>query len=101
MVFQKGEYFNEEIHGLILHHFRLRNDSKIVKTQLSKQLTPHEIKILDMLCRFEDKYQIADFLNISHRTVEAHKQSIMKKIGTTNPLKLVIYALENNYFNMP
>jgi DNA-binding NarL/FixJ family response regulator len=40
--------------------------------------------------------EIAEVLNISVRTVETHRATIMRKLGINSIVELVLYAVRNN-----
>ena len=57
-------------------------------------LTPRESDILAALGRGESSKQIAARLNLSFRTVEAHRQNIKRKLGIEGQAELIKYAVE-------
>lgn len=57
-------------------------------------LTPREADILAALGRGESSKQIAVRLNLSFRTVEAHRQNIKRKLGIEGQAELIKYAVE-------
>jgi DNA-binding NarL/FixJ family response regulator len=60
------------------------------------QLTKRELEILELICKGLSTNEIADQLNISIRTVERHRSSLLLKTNSNNSIKLVIYAIKNN-----
>ncbi|MBW2604857.1 MAG: response regulator [Deltaproteobacteria bacterium] len=44
-------------------------------------LTPQEIRIANLITRFDSSKEIAELLNLSPRTVETHRKNIRRKIG--------------------
>jgi DNA-binding NarL/FixJ family response regulator len=58
-------------------------------------LTPREIDVLRLLARGYTNRQIAQYLNISPRTVEGHRSSLVGKLGFSSRVELVTYAEEN------
>jgi DNA-binding NarL/FixJ family response regulator len=58
-------------------------------------LTPRESQILSALGRGESSKQIAKALALSVRTVEAHRQSIKRKLGLEGQAELIKYAVEH------
>lgn len=61
----------------------------------SKELS---IKEREVVAHILDGFKIQDIailLNISVRTVEAHKRNIYRKLGINNNIELCRYALEN------
>ena len=48
------------------------------------RLTPAEIQIINLIKQEKTSKEIADFLNISPRTVEFHRDNIRKKLGIKN-----------------
>ena len=58
-------------------------------------LTPRESEILTALGRGESSKQIARDLGLSVRTVEAHRQSIKRRLGIEGQAELIKYAVEH------
>ena len=62
-------------------------------TALLDALTPRERDVLDGVARGLTNKAIAAQLGISHRTVEAHRESLMKKLEIHNVAGLTRFAL--------
>jgi len=58
-------------------------------------LSPRESEILSALGRGESSKQIANALDLSVRTVEAHRQSIKRKLELDGQAELIKYAVEH------
>lgn len=58
-----------------------------------KHLTDRQIEVLQMLAEGRTMQQIADILQISHRTVRFHKGRIMEELEITTNSQLVQYAM--------
>jgi DNA-binding NarL/FixJ family response regulator len=63
-------------------------------TQSHPKLTPREREILNLLVRGNKNAQIAEQLNLSPKTVEAHRSNLMKKLGLKGIAELTRYALQ-------
>ena len=63
-------------------------------TALLEALTPRERDVLDGVARGLTNKAIAAERGISHRTVEAHRESLMKKLEIHNVAGLTRFALE-------
>lgn len=57
-------------------------------------LTEREIAVLTCICQGLSTPQIAERLNISKRTVDAHRARILEKTGCNNTASLVVYAIK-------
>ena len=69
---------------------------RLFRNQAPKPLlTPRESEILSALGRGESSKQIARDLNLSVRTVEAHRQSIKRRLGIEGQAELIKYAVEH------
>jgi DNA-binding NarL/FixJ family response regulator len=69
---------------------------KLFRTQAPRPLlTPRESEILSALGRGESSKQIARDLGLSVRTVEAHRQSIKRRLGIEGQAELIKYAVEH------
>lgn len=58
-------------------------------------LTKREQEILRLLGRGQSNKEIAEFLDLSVRTVETHRASIMRKMDFQNVQELVAYCIRN------
>lgn len=57
------------------------------------QLTPKEQQVLEMIAEGKSKQVIASKAGISVRTVELRRSRLMKKLGLSNLIELVVFAL--------
>lgn len=51
---------------------------------MARLFTPTEVKIANLIKQGKSTKEIADFLNLSPRTIDKNRQNIRKKIGITN-----------------
>ena len=65
-----------------------------------EQLTDREREILKLVVEGYKTRQIAEMLNITPKTVEGHKTSLMKKLGIDNKLDLIKYALRRGIISV-
>jgi two-component system, NarL family, response regulator DegU len=63
--------------------------------ELLAQLTRAELKILSLVAEFKTSKQIARELNISHRTVENHRNHIGRKLNLHGVHQLMSFAREH------
>ena len=70
----------------------IQNTNKSIKEIL---LTNRERQILKLITQEATNTDISLSLNISKRTVEAHKKNIFLKLGATNTIGLVKIALKS------
>ncbi|HEY1090415.1 MAG TPA: response regulator transcription factor [Burkholderiaceae bacterium] len=69
---------------------------RLFRTQQPRPiLSPRESEILAALGRGESSKQIASALALSVRTVEAHRQSIKRKLDLAGQAELIKYAVEH------
>jgi DNA-binding NarL/FixJ family response regulator len=61
------------------------------------QLTTRERQVLKEVARGRSSRQIAKQLKIERRTVEAHRSSVMGKLGAKNAAALIVIALRLGY----
>jgi two-component system response regulator NreC len=62
---------------------------------VTEALTPRELDVLRLLARGYTNRQIAQELNISPRTVEGHRSSLVSKLGFSGRVELTNYAEEH------
>ena len=66
---------------------------KFMKQKID-ELTSREIEVLTLVANGISNKKIATQLNISTRTVETHRQRIMKKLGICHVAGLTKYAIK-------
>jgi DNA-binding NarL/FixJ family response regulator len=69
--------------------------SKKKTTEITKEFTEQEKKIIELCRQGMLAKEIAHHLNINSRTVEKHKENIFKKLGISSTLEMIRYALKN------
>jgi DNA-binding NarL/FixJ family response regulator len=94
IIHEGGECYSK----LVSDNF-LKSYVKKVKTEHSllenKTLTQREIEILKLAAVGTSNKEIADKLFISIKTVDCHKNNIVKKLKLKNTAEMVLYALKN------
>ena len=78
----------------------LFRDRAVEQAQTKSILTKREITVLTMLAEGLCNKEIAHFLELSVRTVEAHRQNIKSKLGIHTPAGLTKYALEHQFIKV-
>lgn len=90
----KDFYFNENLSQITLR--ALMGKTKKLTPAFNKgDFSDRELSILGLICREYTTAEIADMLNISHRTVEGHRNTLLEKTGSRNVAGLVVFAIKN------
>jgi len=95
------EYFSKSISDTILKSYlkSAKYGSHISDDKLSN-LTKREHETLLYVVEGINNPKIAEKLNISIRTVETHKTSIMRKLNLNSTVDLVKFAIKNNIIEL-
>jgi len=89
-------YFNWKVSETILEGFlRAAAAGSEDGTEANEPLTPREREIAQLLAEGRSNKEVATRLDISVKTVETHRASLMRKIGARSVVDIVRYALRN------
>ena len=66
----------------------------------SKELTPREREVLTYIAEGHTNREIAESLVISVKTVDRHRENIMRKLNLHNRVELVKYAIEKGFITV-
>jgi len=91
-VLDKGYYYNEAVTKAVISG--VRNNSSIKRSFYQTPLSEREIDIVKLICKQHTSREIGEILNLSSRTVEAHKNNILRKTKSINTAGIVLYAIE-------
>lgn len=97
-VYENGFYYNEDVLQVI--HEYLISPKKKVKRLLDEQLTNREVEVLQLICKQHSGAEIAEKLFLSARTVEGHRNNLLRKTECKNMIGLIIYAINNEYVSL-
>lgn len=98
-VSEKGFYYNEQVMKVI--YADIIHGKQQVKTELDfDTLSMREIEVLKLICMQLSSSEIAEKLNISPRTADGHRNSLLLKTRTKNIAGLVVFAIQNNFVNL-
>lgn len=86
--------FTAGLAGLVLGEYRRMADAP-ADGEPPPQLTERETDVLRLVAKGMTSRQIAEKLVISHRTVENHVQSTLRKLQLHNRVELARYAIEH------
>lgn len=89
-----GSYFSENI-ALNFEKDQSIKEKGFISTH-KNMLSPREQEILHLICKENSSSEIAEKLFISAKTVDTHRQNLMIKLGVTNSIGLVKFAIKNN-----
>jgi len=89
---QHKSYLSPSVSGAVVDGF-LRGSGN--EGEQPDRLTPREREIVQLLTEGKSNKEVADSLNISVRTVEAHRANIMHKLNMTSFSDLVHFAIRN------
>lgn len=80
--------------------FLVDKDDKNYNYSSSSDLTKRERQILELICEEMTNQEIANKLNISIRTVDAHRQNILHKTRAQNTAGLVKFAIKSQIYSL-
>lgn len=93
-VYETGYYFNDKVSKVMLE--KLVRGQHVKPQFKNGPLTEREIEIIKMICKEYSTREISERLCISVRTVEGHRENILKKTGARNTAGIVLFAVKNN-----
>ncbi len=96
------EFFTEKVSKIVYLSFLMhtKTASLAVFQDENTFLSDRELEVLRCFADGMSYKQVADFLNISPRTVETHRMNIMSKLGLENLAQLVKYAIKNGIVSL-
>ena len=68
-------------------------------TSASGELSERETQILRLICKENTSQEIAESLGLSINTINNHRKSLLKKVGTDNLVGLFKYAFHKGYLD--
>ena len=95
-----GSYLSPRMLSQLVDDFRSRVKSS-ARTPRFATLTAREKEVLKMLAEGQSVKEIACVLNLSVKTVEAHKFNLMRKLDIHNKAQLVQYAIQKKIIQIP
>ena len=87
-------YFSKEIDS-INNDDDLKNTLTFPDNKVEDILSPREVEILKLVCEEMSSSEIAAKLFLSVSTVDTHRKNILIKLGVSNTVGLVKYALKH------
>jgi DNA-binding NarL/FixJ family response regulator len=98
-VYHKGSYINALTLKAIQNKVGRKNLTRS-SFILVEELTKREEEIIQMICLQLTTEQIADRLSISPKTVNGHRNNLLRKTGARNVAGLVLYAIRSGLFSV-
>ena len=95
-IYDGEEFFADSISRIMLKSYvRKAKEDDLTPQRGPIPLTTREIEILKLFAEGFINKEISDRLDISIRTVETHKNHIMKKLELKSTVELIKYAIRN------
>jgi DNA-binding NarL/FixJ family response regulator len=95
-IYNGEEFFSDAISRIMLKSYvRKAKEDDLTSQGGPIPLTTREIEILKLFAEGFINKEISDQLDISIRTVETHKNHIMKKLELKSTVELIKYAIRN------
>ena len=98
-VYKGGNHLSSRVLGKLVD-FRARVHDAKMRPRVTT-LTPREREILKLLAEGNSVKEIAVLLDLSVKTVEAHKFNLMRKLDIHNKAQLVTYAIQKKIVKIP
>lgn len=88
-----GKYLDPAVAGNVIGNYTRRTAGLSVAAQASRELSEREAEVLRLIAWGYSNKEIAARLEISVKTVEAHKANGMKRLGMRSRIDIVRFAL--------
>lgn len=91
------DYYSKSISNIILKRYLNQPGStNTIRSSPNSSLSDRELEVLKLFADSYTNQEIADKLFVSIRTVESHKNNIMRKINLKTTVDMVKFAIRNN-----
>ena len=94
------KYLSPDVSALVVDSY-LRPDHARQGSSRMETLTARERSILQLVAEGRTNRSAAEFLNVSPKTVEKHRASLMHKLGLRNAAELTLAALDMGLIERP
>lgn len=84
----------DHIAGTII---RVAKSNVVIGSVVSSKFTPREKEIMTMMCECSSNNKIAKALNVSVKTIEAHRKNIFRKMGTSSIKEFLLKSFESGF----
>ncbi len=95
-VYENDAYYDSGVSSAMANLIKTVVPQSQILNYTGVSLSDREIEILKLICEGLSNKVIAEKVNLSVRTVEGHRFSIMHKTDCKNILELTTYAIRNN-----
>lgn len=95
-VIKTGFYYNNFILKVIRDKMSIARKDKEGLVKLTKR----EKEVLLLICEQKTNKEIGETIFLSTRTVEGHRNHLLDKTSSKNTAGLIIFAIENGYYNI-
>lgn len=97
----EGQYYiNQRTFNVLRKDIKISTKFQNEFDQESEKLTSREEEILMLICKEYTNREMADELNLSIRTIDGHRNRILKKTGMKNTAGLIKYALRSGFYSL-
>ncbi|MFZ5941658.1 MAG: response regulator [Bacteroidota bacterium] len=94
-VMNGDNFFSNKILTSLIKSHAMQNHPP-QKREEEVRLSKRELEVLRLICEGYSNKEIAEKINISQRTIEGNRSSLLSKTGTKDSLNLALYALKHN-----
>jgi len=84
----------KQTNRLLLYNDGIGDDSSSIQVPATVELTPTELKVVQLVARGLANREIALQMNVSQRTIESHVSNMLGKTGLSNRTELARWAIE-------
>lgn len=96
-VSQHKPYFTDQVSEIVFARYLQRERfTKVAEPEPQSRLTAREREIVQLLAEGKTNKEIATALNISTRTAETHRSTLMRKLQLRSTADVVRYAIRNH-----
>lgn len=90
------DFYAKTITNMILRNYLREHEEPDTQQLNDNNLSVREMEVLKLFAQSKTNKEIAERLFISVRTVESHKNNIMRKINLKTTVDMVKFAIRNN-----
>lgn len=99
-VYDGNRYFSEELMSILANKYINFDEPKENTEDIIKTLSSRDLEILNLICKGLTNNEIAEACNLSLRTVDGYRARMIEKVGATNTVGLVVFAIKNKLVNL-